>query len=296
LHAPAPRLRGNGQPLNELPVPADYRTTDMSAVSSFDTPHPKSARPRAGDVSRSRHIAGMCVRLRIRHALAGVNRAAPKTGRPTPQMPWCRPGIAKRRSGTLTFCTSFSDGMALATPRPDDMTAPRFQNVPKIRRGRHTPAGPPEVAVRHTRGFTILELIFVMALVAVVSSITIPMAQSAVATYRLESSSVVMATKIRQARSEALRRNRPVWLLLDKTAHSARIQTSAAGGGVTNLGGIEMLPGTVGFTGFLGATAQIQFDSAGRLANAPQTVRLRSERLGTVKVLTILVTGRVTVT
>jgi hypothetical protein len=45
-----------------------------------------------------------------------------------------------------------------------------------------------------------------------------------------------------------LRRNRTVWLLLDTATRRAIIQTAAAGGGVTDLGGIEQLPGSVGFS------------------------------------------------
>jgi prepilin-type N-terminal cleavage/methylation domain-containing protein len=145
------------------------------------------------------------------------------------------------------------------------------------------------------RGFSLIELLFALGIVALLAGITIPLAQSAMALYRLNTSSVMLAARIAQTRSEALKRNRPVWLRLDRDARTLEIQTSGAGGAAVRIGGLESLPATIGFTGTAG-TIDVRFDSMGRLQNPPQTVRLQSQRLGALRTLTVVVTGRITVT
>src|SRR5207244_1813018 len=103
------------------------------------------------------------------------------------------------------------------------------------------------------------------------------------------------ASKVAAARSEALKRNQQVWLLLDKAARSSRIQTVGGGGAVVDIGGTEFLPATVAFTGIAGATAEVRFDAMGRLVNAPRTVNIQSMRLGTQRTVTVVITGRITI-
>jgi hypothetical protein len=138
-------------------------------------------------------------------------------------------------------------------------------------------------------------MMFVLGIVAVVASLTIPMAQSVVAMYRLDTSSTRIASKIVEARSEALKRNRPVWLRLDIAARSARIQTTGAGGATLDIGGPEFLPGTIAYAGIAGASVDVTFDATGRLVNPPQVVGLQSLRLGTQRSVTVVVTGRIRV-
>jgi Tfp pilus assembly protein FimT len=158
-------------------------------------------------------------------------------------------------------------------------------------RGRRRSLRPPRI-----EGFSVLELVFVLTLVAVAAGITIPLTQSTVAAYRLETASVLLANKVAQARAEALRRNRSTWLLIDVQARSSQIQTTNQAGATVDLGQPQVLPPDVDFTGAPGPTVTLQFDPMGRLALGPLTVRVRSQALQAQRVLTIQVTGRVTIT
>jgi prepilin-type N-terminal cleavage/methylation domain-containing protein len=149
------------------------------------------------------------------------------------------------------------------------------------------------VVARHPAGFTILELVFVMALVAIMAGMTVPLAQSAVAMYRLDASSVTLASTLVEARSEALKRNRPVWVRLDIAAGTAQIQTTAAGGGTTNVGGVRPLAPATGFAGIADPIVDVSFDAMGRVD--PQIIRVQSQRMMATHTLRVGATGRVNI-
>jgi hypothetical protein len=109
-----------------------------------------------------------------------------------------------------------------------------------------------------------------VGLAALLAVISIPLVQGAVALHRLDSSSILLAGKIAQARSEALKRNRVVWVRIDNGARSSRIQTTNAGGATVNLGDPDFLPVSVNFSGLPGPTLDMQFDSMGRLIAPPK--------------------------
>lgn len=63
---------------------------------------------------------------------------------------------------------------------------------------------------RHQRGFTLIELMVTVTLTAVMLAIGVPSFRSFVATQRVKSTSFDVAAALLLARSEAVKRNRPV--------------------------------------------------------------------------------------
>ena len=143
-------------------------------------------------------------------------------------------------------------------------------------------------------GFTLLELLLVVALAAVVAGIALPNLLSVNRAYRLSSASSAVVSKVHQARANALKRNRSAWVLVDGAAGTVKIQTTNTGGATEDIGGTEYMPQGISFaTG--AAQATLTFDSMGRPLNPPQTIQLRITGSGMSRTITVASTGRITV-
>ncbi|HEX6322933.1 MAG TPA: GspH/FimT family pseudopilin [Vicinamibacterales bacterium] len=144
-------------------------------------------------------------------------------------------------------------------------------------------------------GFTLLEMMLVVALGLVITAIALPNLRSTTETYRLSTGAVAVASKVHQARTNALKRNRPSWVLVDGTARSVRVQSTDAGGNVVDIDGPEFMPSGIVFASGPG-TVTLAFDSMGRPVNPPQTIQLLypGSGLGLSRTITVTSTGRVT--
>ena len=144
------------------------------------------------------------------------------------------------------------------------------------------------------RGFTLLELLLVVALAMLVAGIALPNLLTMNRAYRLSSASSAVVGKVHQARANALKRNRPSWVLVDGAAGTVRVQTTGTGG-TEDVGGTDYMPQGVTFaTG--AAQATLTFDAMGRPVNPPQTIQLRIVGSGITRTITVGSTGRITVT
>ena len=143
-------------------------------------------------------------------------------------------------------------------------------------------------------GFTLLELMLVVALGMVIAGIALPNLLTMNRTYRLSSASSTVVSKVHQARANALKRNRPSWVLVDGAAGTVQVQTTGAGGVTVAIGGADPIPQGVTF-GTGAAQATLTFDSMGRPLNPPQTIQLRITGSGLTRTITVSSTGRVTV-
>lgn len=144
-------------------------------------------------------------------------------------------------------------------------------------------------------GFTLIEMLLVAALMIVIAGITLPNLRSMTDTYRLSTAAVAVASKVHQARTNALKRNRPSWVLVDGTARTVQVQSNDAGGGTIDIGGPEFMPAGIAFASGA-ATVTLTFDSMGRPVNPPQTIQLLypGSGLGLSRTVTVTSTGRVT--
>jgi type IV fimbrial biogenesis protein FimT len=143
-------------------------------------------------------------------------------------------------------------------------------------------------------GFTLLELLLVVAILAVLMGMCVPGLRAAREGYRIETAGFTVQAKLNEARTHALKRNRQTWLLLDGTAHTVRAQTTDAGGAIVDLGGLEILDGVV-LDGLGGPTSTVVFDALGRPTVAPRTIQLRSRWSTRIRTVTVASTGRITV-
>jgi prepilin-type N-terminal cleavage/methylation domain-containing protein len=143
-------------------------------------------------------------------------------------------------------------------------------------------------------GFTLLELLLVVAILAILMGVCVPGLRAAREGYSLQAAGFSVEAKLNEARTSALKRNRQTWLLLDGTAHSLLVQTTGAGGAIVDLGELEMLDGVV-LDGLGGPTGTIVFDALGRPTVAPRTIQLRSRWSTRIRTVTVASTGRITV-
>lgn len=143
-------------------------------------------------------------------------------------------------------------------------------------------------------GFTLLEMMLVVALGITVAAIAVPNLVSINYTYRIATASTTVTAKVHQARVNALKQNRPAWVRIDGAARTVQVQTTGAGGAPVDIGGAEYMPRGVTF-GTGNAVVTLTFDSMGRPVNPPQTIQLLYPTSGLTRTITVASTGRVTV-
>ena len=144
-------------------------------------------------------------------------------------------------------------------------------------------------------GLTLTELLMVMAIVGVLTSIAIPNLLAARQGYQIHTAGQLVTTRLGQARMESLRRNRQIDVVLDAATRSVRIVVVQAGADVT-VDGPEYLPRGVIFDAAGTPNMRLSFDSLGRPLNPPQTLTLRHTGSNQRRVITIQPTGRLQVT
>lgn len=144
------------------------------------------------------------------------------------------------------------------------------------------------------RGFSILNLVIVVSVVGVLSAIALPSVSSTLQLHRLDTSASIMASKLSEARMQAIKRNRQVWLLVDPANQTMRLQTTDNSGSTINLGAAETLSQGVSFVS-PSAQTQLRFDSLGRLpaGTAAWTITLQGAQNTKRKNVTISITGTI---
>jgi len=81
--------------------------------------------------------------------------------------------------------------------------------------------------MRHQRGFTLLELLVVMTVIALITTLAVPAIQHSLpgASFRAAASDI--RSELQQARISAIRENRESWVLLDADARTYRRDTGS---------------------------------------------------------------------
>ena len=143
------------------------------------------------------------------------------------------------------------------------------------------------------RGFSMVELLIVVTIILVISAFAIPNVVVTLESYRLRTSGSMLVSKLMDARINAIKRNRPAWIVIDLAAATVQAQIA----GIGDFGAPGRLEGGVAFAA--PTPVQITFDSLGRPTNVPSapphTVRLQVIRSGQQSNVVVSPTGRITV-
>lgn len=136
-----------------------------------------------------------------------------------------------------------------------------------------------------------VEVVVVVAISMVLAAIAVPNVQGVLDAYRLQSATSLLASKLGEARINALKRNRETWLRLDVATGRVQVQTTAAGGRIVDIGAAGMLPEGVRF---VAPSPVLSFDSVGRPTNPPpRTIEVEIARTQARRAVTVSPSGTV---
>jgi Tfp pilus assembly protein FimT len=113
--------------------------------------------------------------------------------------------------------------------------------------------------------------------------------------YQIQTAGITFSNRLLEARTQALKRNRPIAVTLDSAAGTLRTTFTPPGSAPVDIGGPEFLPSGVVFDLGGATNLVVTFDSMGRPFNPPQTFTLRHTASGQLRIISVLSTGRVTV-
>jgi type IV fimbrial biogenesis protein FimT len=144
-----------------------------------------------------------------------------------------------------------------------------------------------------TAGFSLIEVIVVVAITAVLASIAVPNMITAKRGFDLSTAGTSAVNRLGEARMEAIKRNRPVNVVIEGASRTMTLSYTDPGPVVVTLG-VEQLPS--GITLDLGGNPDmtITFDALGRPLNPPQTFAINHAELDQTRTVTVETTGRVT--
>ena len=137
---------------------------------------------------------------------------------------------------------------------------------------------------RH-EGFSLVEIMIVVALVATMAAITVPSVQGAIAQYDLLTSGQQVVSTIRAARIQAVSRNQILKVRFDFPAAGQYQVVDAIDAAVG-------LPQTLGGQITFGAFTDVQFTTAGRLA-APVVITVTNGTAAQDRVINVSASGQV---
>jgi Tfp pilus assembly protein FimT len=113
--------------------------------------------------------------------------------------------------------------------------------------------------------------------------------------FQIQTAGITFSNRLVEARTQALKRNRPIAVTLDVAAGTLRTTYTPPGGAAVEIGGPEYLPRGVVFELGGAASLVVTFDAMGRPFNPPQSFQLRQTESEQVRTISVLSTGRVTV-
>jgi len=151
------------------------------------------------------------------------------------------------------------------------------------------------VGYRSDRGYTFLEALVVLTIGGILAAFALASITTARRGYQLQTASITFSNRLLEARTQALKRNRPIDVTLDAAAGTLRTTYTPPGAPAVEIGGTEYLPRGVVFDVGDAVSLVVTFDSLGRPFNPPQTFRLRQAASGQIRTISVLSTGRVTV-
>ncbi len=149
---------------------------------------------------------------------------------------------------------------------------------------------PPYSLQRRSPGFSLIELLIVVAISIVFTTMAVVQVRGALVQHRLQESASMISGKLMEARMNALKRNRPTWLLIDVATGTVQVQATGAGGAAQSLGVPGRLSQGIAFSE---VPAQIDYDPLGRLAAAEALTVVHES--GFARTINIAVSGTATI-
>ncbi len=141
------------------------------------------------------------------------------------------------------------------------------------------------MAVRRESGFSLIELMIVVGLVAVLAAISVPVIAGAISQYELLTSGQQVVSTIRAARLQAVSRNQVLKVRFDFPADGQYQVVNAVDAAVG-------LPQTLGGEITFDAFTDVQFTTAGRLA-APITITVSNGTAAQDRTINVSASGQV---
>ncbi len=141
-------------------------------------------------------------------------------------------------------------------------------------------------------GFSLAELLMIVGIITVIATITLPGLEATLEGYRLDSAANRLTGKLVDAKMNAIKLNRPVWVTLDLGAGTMQVQCTDPDNPLLtiDLGSLELLP--TGITFYSASSDEIAFTALGRPVLGPAAVTLRATS-GTEKGVNVSLTGKV---
>ena len=141
-------------------------------------------------------------------------------------------------------------------------------------------------------GFSLVELLIVVALITVLGTIVFPGMQATLEAYRLDSATYLIQGQLMDTKLNAIKRNRTVWLALDLGGRSYQVKSTVPGTATeVDLEGENYLPNGVTFAS--SSPVDVRFTSMGR-PTAAATVTLETAS-GTPKSISVSASGKIVV-
>jgi prepilin-type N-terminal cleavage/methylation domain-containing protein len=138
-------------------------------------------------------------------------------------------------------------------------------------------------------GFTLIELMIVVAIIGISSAIAVPNIREWLARYDLKQSMSEIAGDLNLAKLVAMNRNRQATVMIQMAG--SLVQVSGISGG-TEIFSTRTLPSRI--NALPGGTATVNFSSLGlSTVTAPQTIQVQNEK-GLTYSLSVLPSGKVT--
>ncbi len=149
--------------------------------------------------------------------------------------------------------------------------------------------------LKRQQGFSAPEAAIVVVIITILIVLAVPRVSRTVELRQLDTYVSVIANKMTETRTHAIKRNRSVWLEVDPINRTTQIQTTDAVGNTVNVKGSELFPATIGMAET--TVVEFRFDSMGRLTTGNETVTFQMTNSGSPKTRAVSVgpAGKITV-
>lgn len=142
------------------------------------------------------------------------------------------------------------------------------------------------------RGFSLIELIIVVLIIAILATASIPAIQRNLQLYRLESATGLITSRLTEARLSAIKLNRSAWLAIDTTRRTLEVWTTNDGGQPVLVSPATPIPQDIILPSTSATT--VNFTSLGRnQTNTLTNITLMLPTRGNCKTITIFATGKI---